>query len=96
MTNIAVENLPKLRRICFQRYACTDVVSGEKPSWAWTGKLREYVLEASPRFDRYNTKEILKKEDPNGPLLDSWEMDQEWFPQGKENGERYERAADEL
>ncbi|CAH0051670.1 unnamed protein product [Clonostachys solani] len=96
VTNIVVEKLPKLKRVCFQRYACTDVVSGEKPSWAWTGKLREYVLEASPRFDGYNNKRILEKEDPNGPVLDTWEMDQEWFPQGKEKVERHERAADEL
>lgn len=87
-----VEKLPKLKRVCFQRYACTDVVSGKKPSWVWTGKLREYVLEASPRFDGYNTQGILEKEDPNGPVLETWEMDQEWFLQGEERRAPWPRS----
>jgi hypothetical protein len=57
--------------------------------------LREYVLEASPRFRGYNDKGILEEEDPNGPMLETWEIDQDWFPQGGE-GERNDDTADEV
>lgn len=85
VNNIVVEKLPKLKRVCFQ--SCTDIVSGERPTWAWTGKLRDNVLEASLRFDGYNTQGILKEEDPNGPVFETWEIDQDWFPQGGERRE---------
>ncbi|CAG9998271.1 unnamed protein product [Clonostachys byssicola] len=95
VANIVVERLPKLKRVCFQRYACTAVVSGERPTWPWTGKLREYVLEASPRFRGYNESGMFEEEDPNGPVLETWEEDQVWFSQGG-RGERNNGAADEL
>uniref|UniRef100_A0A8H7THZ2 Uncharacterized protein n=1 Tax=Bionectria ochroleuca TaxID=29856 RepID=A0A8H7THZ2_BIOOC len=78
---IIVPLKPDLERLCIGG-ECTEITSGKELKWPWTGRLREYMLEEWPRYDGesgeygYGYRE---SEDPQGPVLESWEEDRKWF-----------------
>lgn len=80
--SIVMEAIPQLKKLCIGGN-CVDIENGKASKWPWTGRLRDYVLEEWPRYDssipRMNTGEDSLKEDPDGPVLDTWEEDRRWF-----------------
>ncbi|VUC29179.1 unnamed protein product [Clonostachys rosea] len=76
VSRIIVPLMPNLEKLCIGG-ECTKITPGKDLKWPWTGRLREYMLEEWPRWDgEYGYKEY---EDPEGPVLESWEEDRKWF-----------------
>ncbi|CAG9949198.1 unnamed protein product [Clonostachys rosea f. rosea IK726] len=80
--DIILQSLPQLTKLCIRE--CADVEAGKIVRWPWTGRLREYLLQSWPRYDGMDSEDNVK-EDPNGPLLYTWEEDEEWLTTSKEH-----------
>jgi hypothetical protein len=80
--DIILQSLPQLTKLCIRE--CADVEAGKIVRWPWTGRLREYLLQFWPRYDGMDSEDNVK-EDPNGPLLYTWEEDEEWLTTSKEH-----------
>ncbi|CAH0016694.1 unnamed protein product [Clonostachys rhizophaga] len=80
--DIILQSLPQLTKLCIKE--CADVKAGKIVRWPWTGRLRDHILESWPRHNWMDSEDDVK-EDPDGPVLYSWEEDEEWFPTSKEH-----------
>lgn len=75
--DIILQSLPQLTKLCIGE--CADVKAGTIVQWPWTGRLKDYVLQYWPRHNGMDSEDDVK-EDPDGPVLYTWEEDEEWFP----------------
>ncbi|CAG9991074.1 unnamed protein product [Clonostachys byssicola] len=79
--------MPNLEKLCIGG-ECTEIALGKELKWPWTGRLRDYMLEEWPRWESgtygYRYEE---SEDPQGPVLESWEEDRKWFGGSDGHGE---------
>lgn len=80
--DIILQLLPQLTKLCMRE--CADVKAGKIIRWPWTGRLRDHILEFWPRHNWMDSENDVK-EDPDGPVLYTWEEDEEWFPTSKEH-----------
>ncbi|VUC30223.1 unnamed protein product [Clonostachys rosea] len=80
--DIILQSLPQLTKLCIRE--CAEVEAGKVVRWPWTGRLREYLLQSWPRHDGMDWEGDVK-EDPDGPVLWTWEEDEKWLPTSKEH-----------
>ncbi|CAH0004260.1 unnamed protein product [Clonostachys byssicola] len=80
--DIILQALPQLTKLCIRE--CADVKAGKIVRWPWTGRLRDYVLQSWPRLDGTDPEDD-GKEDLDGPVLYTWEEDEEWFSTSKKH-----------
>jgi hypothetical protein len=83
--SIVAEQLPDLDLLCIG-HTCIDLGNqrGNKELvWPWTGRMKEYLLEAWPRYKAGDSPEDDgKDEDPDGPLFGTWEIDEDMLRGG--------------
>jgi hypothetical protein len=77
---IVLSKLTHLQVLCFGSDCVKN--TGEELSWPWTNRVREYLLEASPRWERFASDES-PEEDPNGPVFWRWDEDRRWLVDGE-------------